>query len=66
MSEGCLGIISQIHVFPKVQPVTCCDLSGFIYYFGAHSIDSSEMIRHPPKVLNFNWLFLKLESFTCD
>ena len=40
-------------------------LGLFIYLFHIISIDSSNMIGNFPEVLNFNWLFLKLNRFIC-
>ena len=40
-----------------VQPTTCCDLSGFLYYFEAYLINSSKMMGNFSEVLNFNWYF---------
>ena len=47
----------------QVQPVTCCDLSGFLYEVEECSIDSPKMMGNFPEILNFNRLFLKLNCF---
>jgi hypothetical protein len=51
-----LGIISRYSSASK------CNWLHVVIY----SIDSSEMMGSFPEVLNFNWLFLKLNCFICN
>ena len=55
-----LGTISPNPILAKNQPVTCCDLSVFLWWFEAYSIYYFKMTGNFHEVLNFNWLFLKL------
>ena len=58
------SIIAQKSYCFQVQMVTCCDvLSVFLYKIEIYSIDSSKRIDNFAQVLNFNWLFLKLNQF---
>jgi hypothetical protein len=41
----------------QVQPVTCCELSGFLHQFEVCSIDSSRIMRNCSKVLTSTGYF---------
>ena len=51
---------------PKNFPGTSCDLSVFLHYFEACSIDSSKMSGDFFEVLSFNQLLLELIWFVCN
>ena len=48
------------------QQVTCCDLSIFLQVVKVYFIDFSKTTSNFPKLLKFNWLFLKLNQFICN
>ena len=68
--EQCPGIfMGAISRCPCVFPSPTSYLLmifGSLYEIGVYSINSSKMMGNFPEVLNFNWLFLKLNQFICN
>ena len=50
----------------QVQPVTCWHPLVSFYWIGVYFVISSKMIGDFPAVLNFSWLFLKLNRCICN
>jgi hypothetical protein len=52
------GITSRYPSASKSNWLQCWHLSGFLYWIGVYSVNSSEMMGNFPEVLTFNRLFL--------
>jgi len=61
-----LGIVGQIPSVSKSNWLFVVILLDSLCQFEVHSIDSSKTIIMFPKLLNFNWLFLKLHWLICN
>ena len=61
-----LGIIGEDPSDSKSNRIHVDIFQFLLDSFEVYSIDSSKMIGNFPKVLNFNWLFLKLGQLICN
>ena len=61
-----LGTVNQDPSDSKSNRLHVVIFWFWFHSFEVYSIDSSKMIGNPPKVSNFNWLFLKLNRFICN